>query len=131
MLPLNTANIIFFLKREINFEDFELLSLKGVISFEYWNSDKLGPQPTEQEIIDAANDLTIVDGQTFSEWWAENGGNKELTIRRKARESIDNNKELIALTLAMMDEINILRQQNGLPPRGRGQLIQAIKNKVE
>ena len=82
-LPTNTASILLFLGYQVD-TDFSVgVDNLGVTTF-IWYS--VSPEPTEQEIIDAGNDLTIVNGQVFSEWYAENGGDATLTGRKKARD---------------------------------------------
>ena len=108
-LPDNTKLVIPFLfPGARNFDDFEL-SGQGGLHILRWNND-LGPEPTEQQINDAANDLTIVGGQTFSEWLAENGGDPLLTLRRLAKLALDasesNSAILRAVVLELLDHLN-------------------------
>jgi hypothetical protein len=97
-----------------------------------WNDPS--PQPTEQEIIDAGNDLTTVNGQVFSEWYAEHGGDATLTLRKRASDLLDNvnyNEALIrALAFVILDEINLLRAEHSLADRTQAQLRTAIKAKI-
>jgi hypothetical protein len=90
--------------------------------------------PTDQEIIDAGNDLTTINGQVFSEWYAENGGDATLTLRKRASDLLDkvNDSEALlrALVLVMVDEINILRAEHSLADRTAAQVRTAIKNKL-
>lgn len=94
-------------------------------------------QPTDQEIIDASNDLTTVNGQLFSEWYAEHGGDHVATMRRKAKDALDDqNREtnalIRALALVILDEINALRTHAaiGLTARTAAQVRTAIKGKI-
>ena len=86
------------------------------------------PQPTEQEITDAGN------SQAFLDWYAENGGNETLTLRKRASDALDkidaNEALLRALAFVVMDEINILRAQHSLADRTAAQLRTAIKAKI-
>ncbi|NIQ10491.1 MAG: hypothetical protein GWO08_22325, partial [Gammaproteobacteria bacterium] len=80
----------------------------GVAIIHAWDQGIAGiPQPTEQEINDAAGDLTTINGQLFSEWLAENGGDATLTIRKQAQDALDkiaSNEALIrALAFVVMD----------------------------
>ena len=97
-----------------------------------WEDESI--QPTDQEIIDAGNDLTTVNGQLFSQWYAENGGDVTLTLRKTASDALDkinSNEALIrALAFVVMDEINILRAQHSLADRTPAQLRNAIKAKI-
>ena len=107
----------------------------GIVILSQWD-DVLagGPQPTEQEITDAGNDLTTVNGQVFSEWYAENGGDATLTLRKRASDLLDNvrdNEALIrALAFVVLDEINLLRAEHSLADRTPAQLRTAIKAKI-
>lgn len=47
------------------------------------------PQPTDQAINDAGADLTTINGQVFSEWFAENKGNPTLTRARRAKDRFE------------------------------------------
>ena len=67
--------------------------------------DELGTPPTQQEIDDALADLTIVNGQTFSQWRAEHGGDPVLTLQRKAKELLDAEQAEAALTRAALKEL--------------------------
>ena len=84
--------------------------------------------------IDAGNDLTTVNGQVFSEWDAENGGDATLTLRKQAQDALDkiaSNEALIrALALVVLDEINLLRDEHALANRTAAQLRTAIKTKI-
>jgi len=83
---------------------------------------------TVQDVIDAN------DSPGFATWYAEHGGDQVLTLRRKAKEALDDiqaNEALIrALAFVVMDEINILRAQHSLADRTPAQLRTAIKNKI-
>jgi hypothetical protein len=105
------------------------------IIIQNWNDPS--PQPTDQEIINAGNDLTTVNGQVFSEWYAEHGGDPILTLRREAQEALDAQNSRIealirALALVTMDEINVIRADSAinLPERTAEQLRTAIKTKI-
>ena len=87
--PINLqATLHFLLGRDGRLDDsWRVFHRKGVGRFEFWNEVKTGrSQPTEQEISDVNSDITQVDGQAFSKWFAENGGDPILTRRRKLRE---------------------------------------------
>jgi len=128
MLPANTALILRFLGW--GYDDYQV-SKSDVITIEWYS---VSPQPTEQEIIDAGNDLTTIDGQLFSEWFAEHGGDSALTLRRKAKDQLSATTDMPALVRALMlitmDEINTLRAQHSLPARTPAQLKTAIRNKL-
>jgi hypothetical protein len=135
-LPNNTAVILRFM----GYDDFayDARFADGIVILSQWD-DVLagGPQPTDQEIIDAGNDLTTVNGQVFSEWYAEHGGDPILTLRREAQEALDKQNSRIealirALALVTMDEINIIRADPdiNLPARTAEQLRTAIKTKI-
>jgi hypothetical protein len=128
MYPPNTGVVLTFLGYE-GVVDFNVRSKTGEL--EWYHAD---PQPTEQEIIDAGNDLTTVNGQVFSEWYAENGGDATLTLRRKAADALDkisDNEALIrALAFVVLDEINLLRAEHSLASRTPAQLRTAIKAKI-
>jgi hypothetical protein len=133
-LPSNSSNIIIFLTG-VGKEDFVLVRDPSGVYLDEWNS--VETQPTDQEIIDAGNDLTTVNGQVFSEWYAENGGDATLTLRKRASDLLDNvrdNEALIrALAFVVLDEINLIRENAAinLPPRTFSQLRTAIKNKID
>ena len=130
MYPFNTALILRFLGHSIT--DFEVTKTKTGYRVDWTSVDT---EPTEQEIIDAGNDLTTINGQVFSVWYAENGGDPVATLRRKAREALDKqNAEtealIRALAFVVMDEINILRAEHSLTDRTPAQLRTAIKAKI-
>ena len=108
----------------------------GVAIIHDWDQAIAGiPQPTEQEINDAANDLTTINGQVFSEWLSENGGDVTLTERRKGVEAVDVPTQYLAnliraVALVALDEINLLRAQAGLQDRTFTQMRNAIKGKI-
>lgn len=108
MLPANTASILQFLGFADSVDFSVGADSDGVVSIEVWSS--VQPQPTEQEIIDAGNDLTLVNGQTFSTWLAEHGGDTDLTRRRLAKELIDkvnaNEQVIRALAIAVNARTN-------------------------
>ena len=112
--------------------DFSITNDNGTVLVEWLHGD---PQPTEQATLDALNDLTTVNGQTFSQWLAEHGDDANLTRRRIAKEALDGlsgNEALIrALALTIMDELNILRAEHALAPRTGTQLRNAIKAKLD
>ena len=100
--PANTADVISFLLPAAT--DYEVRSSNAVVSVAW--SDVL-TEPTEQEIIDAGNDLTLVNGQTFSQWKAENGGDPTLTNRKRSKnEGIDGDTALSVAQRAEMGERN-------------------------
>jgi hypothetical protein len=84
-LPTNTSTILMFLGHSV-LNDYEVSNRNGVVSM-LWLS--VAPEPTEQQIIDAGNDLTVVNGQTFSQWHAENGADATLTARKQAKDKAD------------------------------------------
>ena len=91
-LPTNHKHILAFLTPDsvpnVGGVGVWIVSSTGVIA--EWNVTAAGrSQPTEQEVLDAGNDLTVVNGQTFSQWLAEHGGDATQTKRRQAREKID------------------------------------------
>ena len=138
-LPQNTGQILIFLHNISTDPDYyfivRIISATGLPEITYWNTVELGTQPTEQEIIDAGNDLTTVNGQVFSEWLAEHGGDPILTLRREAQEALDAQNSRIealirAFALVMVDEINLLRTEHSLADRTAAQLRTAIKNKI-
>ena len=128
--PVNTSRILGFLGF-VSLTDYVVAERPtGVVLT--WTS--ASTQPTEQEIIDAGNDLTTVNGQVFSEWLAENGGDATLTLRKQAQDALDkisSNEALIrALALVVLDEINLLRDEHALVNRTAAQLRTAIKSKI-
>ena len=131
--PNNTFTILKFLTQENILAGVTVIDRQGIVTIDEWNSD-YGVEPTEQEIIDAGNDLTTINGQVFSEWYAENGGDATLTLRKKASDLLDkvNDSEALlrALVLVMVDEINILRAEHSLADRTAVQVRTAIKNKL-
>lgn len=108
--PTNTSKICQFLGHNPE-TDFIVSDNAGVISFS-WIAG--GIEPTEQEIIDAGNDLTTINGQTFSQWYAENGGDLIATAKKVARDLQDSDaaqdRALRAVVKLMVDELNFLRQ---------------------
>ena len=138
-LPLNledTLNFMAQLKSGTLIGAWNCYIRQGTAYINSWNDTIAGmTQPTDQEIIDAGNDLTVVNGQVFSVWFAENGGNPVATLRRKAREALDKqNAEtealIRALAFVVMDEINLLRAEHSLAARTPAQLRDAIKGKI-
>jgi hypothetical protein len=129
-LPVNTSSILMFLGYSPE-TDFTVNDVKSIITVDWHSQDT---QPTDQEIIDAGNDLTTVNGQVFSEWFAENGGDAALTLRKRASDLLDNvnsNEALIrALAFVVLDEINLLRAEHSLASRTPAQLRTAIKAKI-
>lgn len=109
-LPLNTGTVLEFLGYS-PLSDYETAISSGVVAL-IWLSAQ--PQPTEQQIIDAGNDLTTINGQTFSQWYAENGGDAVATAKKLAKDLQDSdaaqNRALRAVVKLMVDEINSLRQ---------------------
>ena len=105
----------------------------GLVHLDWRHTD---PQPTEQAVQDALADATTVNGQTFSQWLAEHGGDSVATFRRKAREALDEQQAeteglIRALALVVMDEINLLRAEHSLAARTPAQIRTAIKNKID
>jgi hypothetical protein len=108
-LPNNTGQIIQFMYGVAQTANVEIGRIPVEIII--WDS-ALGTQPTEQEIIDAGNDLTTVNGQVFSVWLAEHGGDPALTFRRLAKEALDKQTAKIeglirAMLLVVLDEMNL------------------------
>ena len=70
--------------------------------------------PTEQELTDAAADLTSINGQVFSVWQAEHGGDQALTAKRIAKQLYADaqaqNRILRSIVKLTIDELNDLRQ---------------------
>ena len=96
-LPVNTSNILDYLGFTVDV-DYSASSVDGVVALA-WLSQ--AAQPTEQEIIDAGA------SQEFSDWRAEHGGDAALTLRRQAREAIDESRaESAALRAAIIELIN-------------------------
>ena len=113
MLPTNTTTILMFLLPGTEPEKhYSVGKTNTTINIEFYDETAVGqPQPTEQEIIDAGNDLTTVNGQVFSAWYAENGGDPVLTFRRQAKEALDAQESRIegllrAMALVILDELN-------------------------
>lgn len=133
MIPANTAKILEFLGFKLD-QDFEVGWTGTETIICKWYS--VITQPTDQEINDASNDLTTINGQVFSAWYAEHGGNAVSTLRREAKEALDNqtadtNALIRALAFVVMDEINILRAQHSMADRTAAQLRTTIKNKID
>jgi hypothetical protein len=111
--------------------DFEVFSRSGTISVDWFSAT---PQPSEQEIDDFSNDLTTTPGgQTWTQWQAENGGDATLTLRRQAKELLDQtqgNEALIrALAFTVLDEVNILRRSGyGGLYRDAAVAVQSVPN---
>lgn len=61
--------------------DFSVENRGGVIILHWYHVD---PKPTDTAVNNALADLTTVNGQVYSEWAAEHGGNANLTARREA-----------------------------------------------
>lgn len=127
MLPINTSQILSFLCQPADsLNDFSVTIKNGIVSIVKYDEAKIGrPQPTEQEIIDAGNDLTQVNGQTFSQWGAEHGADPTLTARRKAKEEVQGKIFLKAIVKYLVDEINVLRSAQ-TPPLQNITYIDAI-----
>lgn len=137
MYPINSAEIL----RALGYipgahdgeSDFVLRNALGVITLTWNHAD---PQPTEQQINDYASDTTpLPSGQLFSQWQAEHGGDAVQTLRRKAKEALDDQAaEQFALSraiaLVVLDEINLLRAEHALAARTPAQLRNAIKSKL-
>lgn len=98
-----------------------------------WRSAK--PQPTPQVIDDAGSDLTVINGQTFSQWLLDHGSDSLATRKRMAREYLENSPDafvdlMLAFADVIKDELNILRGHHGLAPRTLAQFKTAMKNKL-
>ena len=78
--PQNTALIAEYLTGAPAYEWFSWDGTEG--KFLEWDVT-FGPQPTEQEIIDAGN------SPGYAVWYAEHGGDADLTRRRIAKELMD------------------------------------------
>lgn len=87
--------------------DFEVENRKGAYSVRWLSG---ATQPTEAEVDDAQADVTVVNGQTFSQWRAEHGGDSTLTFRREAKDRIDalitESAVLRALVFRLVEELN-------------------------
>ena len=76
------------------------------------------PQPTEQQINDWATDAApLPSGQLFSVWLAEHGGDALLTLRRLAKEALDEQEAgdhalIRAVVVELLDYCNTQRQQH-------------------
>ena len=110
--------------------DFVCLGKNGTVTIEEWNS--IVPQPTEQEINDALADLTVVNSQTFSQWYAERGGDPVATEQRIAREQIDADDKLgrivVAVVQGILDEVR--KEVPGVADPTPAQIRTFIKNKI-
>ncbi len=102
---------------------FELTQAVGGIQITKWLSGQ--PQPTEQQIVDAGNDLTQVNGQTFSQWYAENRGDSVLTANKKANKEIDVDVLLRKIVAAIATEFN--RHRDNWAAVKAGGTLAAIK----
>ena len=110
-LPLNledTLNFMAQLKSGTLIGAWNCYIRQGTAYINSWNDTIAGmTQPTDQEIIDAGNDLTVVNGQVFSVWFAENGGDPVLTNRRVATEDgIDGDRAISVQSRAELGERN-------------------------
>lgn len=82
-----------------------------------WDEGQLGPQPTDQQFNDAANDLTQVDNgdgpEVFSVWYAKHGGDAIATAKHAAKVLYNGQQELErvlrAIVVLTVDELNFLR----------------------
>lgn len=87
----------------------------------HWNVAGV-PQPTPAEVLAQLPVFTAAGGA-------------QIFKRRRAKGVIDeqgaNGKMLRAILLTILDEINILRAQHGLPPRTPQQARTAIANKID
>ena len=108
--------LAFLIGRDGKKDDSWEVSRKGGVGIIHlWDTDKTGrTQPTEQEMADVVNDATQVNGQVFSEWFAEHGGDPVLTRRRKLREFLTTPGERVHVA-ALANLIG----------KTRGQVIQA------
>lgn len=86
MIPLGTniQRVCYFLVGHT--PDAEFSERRTEMTIDRW--DDATPQPTDQEIIDAADDLTTINGQVFSQWLPSYGGDLVLTLRREAKERL-------------------------------------------
>jgi hypothetical protein len=131
-LPASTARVLNSLGYE-PIVDYLVKSDGGTVTVQWFSSD---PQPTEQQINDWATDaVNLPNGQTFSQWLADHGGDSTLTLRRSAKEALDDTAEgrsalVRAALLVFMDEVNTLRAIHSLPARTGSQLRTAIANKL-
>lgn len=79
--------------------------IQGYIKF--WHTS-LGPQPTEQQVADAASGITTVGGRTFIQWKALR---PQLERRESAKEKLASLRGegavLRAMILTMLDEMNL------------------------
>ena len=120
--PTNLQDILHFLLGRDGRQDdsWDVSRRGGVGLIHLWDEAKTGRlQPTEQEATDAVNDLVSVDGQLFSDWFAEHGGDPILTRRRKLREMLSSSKERV--------RISALATLTG---KTKGQVIQAYMSAV-
>lgn len=101
-----SPQVIEFLTGALQPDDYALNGNTGQISG--WKHG--AAQPTEQQIADAEADRTTVNGQVFSQWLAEHGGNAAATLRREAREALSAARAESALhraaLLVIVDEFN-------------------------
>ena len=99
-LPINLQDTLHFLLGKDGREDdsWRVRHRNGVGEFLLWDDAKAGrTQPTEQEIADVNSDITVVNGQLFSEWFAEHGGDPVLTRRRQLREFLTRPEERVRI----------------------------------
>ena len=91
-LPQNTSKIIEFLRPGIIQSEYSVTDRKGLITIQEYNGS--GVVPTEQELLDAEAGSTLVNGQTFTQWHDENGGNPTLTYRKKVKDRVDETSKI-------------------------------------
>lgn len=100
--PINLQETLHFLLGKDGREDgsWRVRHRGGIGEFNMWDNIKAGRrQPTEQEIADVLSDVTQVNGQLFSAWQAENGGNPGLSRRKKLRDRIVTPEEKIRVAV--------------------------------
>lgn len=89
-LPQNTGVILYAAGYD-PLVDYIAVQNGGVVTLQWSHTD---PEPTEQQITDWSTDAaTLPNGQLFSVWYSENGGDPLLTLRRKAKEALDEQQQ--------------------------------------
>lgn len=89
MIPLGTdiQRICHFLVGHVPDADFSERGKISQMTIDRWGDATA--QPSDAAIVDAGNDLTIVGGETFSQWLISHGGDPVFTRRREAVERLD------------------------------------------
>ena len=111
--PVNTHDILIASGYE-HFRDF-IFCPGGSAPLQWLHAD---PQPTEQQINEWATDAApLPSGQLFSVWLAEHGGDALLTLRRLAKEALDEQEAgdhalIRAVVIELLDYCNAQRQQH-------------------